>query len=343
MHLPGPLAKEQDMFKRIAIASATFAAALAMSGLGASDASAAGCYEISKFENIGGGGPLSKGGNFKNKMCTEEVVKLTGAFASVKRLLFKTLEDLYCAELLLAVGVEKEKETGYYESSSCSVKNKEAKANKSDFTEVSVPAGGASALPEYSTPTPATATSGEGAFSLESTKVTCKSDADTFGAGKLTGTFKIAFKECKSLGEECKGLAQGGGIVEATGEWHLVSQKANRKSYDIWFLLASEDGSSALHIECALPVGSLILIWGSLLGSIEPSPGTSERTLKINIETEGSGSGLKQKISEFGNNEGETVKAALKGTVDGGTVREGFESSKENLMFTEKATKILET
>lgn len=197
-------------------------------------------------------------------------------------------------------------------------------------------ASAASALPEFTTATAGTATTGEGTLALEGTKVTCKKGADTFGAGKTSGTFTLGFKECKSAGKECKGLAQAAELIELTGEWHLVSQKANRKSYDIWFLLASSDGTSAVHIECASPVGTLILTWGNVLGSIEA---ITERTFKINVET----SGEAQKITEFGNNSGASVTAGLKGKLDGGTERSAFEESKENLLFSNAATKISET
>jgi hypothetical protein len=331
------------MIKCIAVTAAALLVALVLSGLGASGASAATCYEISKFENIDSGGPESKGGSFEDDECTEERTKLTGEFALIKKLRFKTVGILYCAELAL-IPEQKQTETGYYEKNNCTLKNKETKANKSDFTEVEVPVGKASALPEFSPTTGGSATSGEGTLSLESTKVTCKSDTAKLGAiTAVDGTFAIDFKECKSVGEECKGLAQSAGIVELTGEWYLVSQKANRKSFDILFLLAAEDSSSAVHIECSSPAGTLILVWGGVLGSIEASPSTSERTFKINVETEGAGSTLKQKIKEFGNNEGETVKPGLKGRVDGGTEREAFEASKEDLLSTEKPTKILET
>ena len=73
-------------------------------------------------------------------------------------------------------------------------------------------------------------------------------------------------------------------------------------------------------------------MWGSLLALIEP---ISERTWKLNVEREGSGSTIKQKStqSEFGNNSGETVKATgLKGKLGTGTERPGGEESTENLI-----------
>jgi hypothetical protein len=197
-------------------------------------------------------------------------------------------------------------------------------------------ASAASVLPEFSPETAGTATSGEGTLSLESTKVTCKASSDSFGAGTKLGTFKLDFTSCKSLGEECKGLAQSAALIELTGEWHLVPLRHEPKHYLILFLVPK------VHIECASPAGTLILVSGTVLGLIKPQ-GTSKRTFEIAVETEGAGATLKPKFSEWANNSGETTKPSLKGSIDGGVEREGFESSPSNLLFTNNPTELLES
>jgi hypothetical protein len=198
-----------------------------------------------------------------------------------------------------------------------------------------------SALPLFTTPTSGTATSGEGKLLVEGKTVTCTSDADTFGAGTRLGAFTIDIKNCTSKAKECHGLGQSAGLIELTGEYHLVSGLRNRKSYYIWFLLAAEDGVNAVHIECASPVGTLLLLWGNILGSIAAVPSTSTRTFKININTVDEG--LNQEITEFGNNNGAGVAASLKGKLDGGVERPVTVEWKEFLLFMSAPTTISET
>jgi hypothetical protein len=197
-------------------------------------------------------------------------------------------------------------------------------------------ASAASALPLFSTATAGTATSGEVTLSFESTKTNCKKSNDTFGAGQQLGTFRFHFEECRSLAEPCLGLAQALGSIEYTGEWHLVSLKAERTHYEIWLLIP------LVHIECVLPTSTLLLVSGNILGLIK-AQGTSERTFEIAIKTEGSGSTLKQALTEFGNDSGTAVAASLKGSIDGGTEKAWFENWESLLLFTEKSTKLLET
>jgi hypothetical protein len=292
--------------RRTSITAMGVLAAIALSGLSASPASAVpplACYKAVHDE-------FGVTGNYEDAACTKKTAVLKSEYVLAEPLVFLK-EDLWCAKLNPVVGPPG---TGLYENGTCT-KRKE----NGEFTEVIIPTSKSTVLPEFAPATAATMTGGEGSFTMESTKIACKASTGKLGAGNRSGTFAIDITGCKSIGEECKGLAQSAGLIEETGEWHLVSQKANRKAYDILLLFASEDGSSAIHIECASPVGTLYLLWGSLLGSIEASPSTSERTFKINIETEGSGATLKQRISEFGNNSGEAVKAGMKGKLDEGS------------------------
>jgi hypothetical protein len=198
-----------------------------------------------------------------------------------------------------------------------------------------------SALPEFSHATAATGTTGLIKLTTGGgAAINCSKGAIKLGAGTKLGTFAIDAKECKSLSKPCLGLAQEPELIESTGEWHLVSLKTERKSYEIWFLLASTDGATAVHIECLIPVGTLLLIWGNWLGLIEEK---SERTFKINIETEGSGVTLKQKFTEFGNNSGEAVTASLKEPLRLEGSSPLTVSVQEALLLTGTATRILET
>jgi hypothetical protein len=200
------------------------------------------------------------------------------------------------------------------------------------------PASAASILPEFATATSATVSAGEGKLTLESTSVTCKKSTGTFGAGTRLGTFKIDFKECKSAGSECKGLGQSTELIEWKGEWHLVSLLAKRDHDELWLLLPASDNSSAVHIECA-SLGTLMLLWGNVLGSIEEISG---RTFKLSIETAGGGATLKQTVGEFGNNSAATVKVSgLKGKLNGGTERPAFEKWSEVSLAAEKATELV--
>jgi hypothetical protein len=198
-------------------------------------------------------------------------------------------------------------------------------------------ASAASVLPEFSPATGGTATSGEGTLSFESTKFTCKTSTDTFGPlSARLGTFKLDFTKCKSVGEECKGLAQTAELIELTGEYHLVALKTERKHFLILFLVPK------VHIECASPVGTLLLLSGSFLGLIRPQ-GSSVRTFELDVLTEGAGGTLKQQLTKFTNNSGEEVTARLTASLDGGTEREAFDNSGIALLFTEKATELLES
>jgi hypothetical protein len=308
--------------KRSATTGLVLLVALALNGLGASPAAATpplACYKAVHDE-------FGVTGNYKNTTCTEKTAVLKGEYVLAEPLsLLK--EDIWCAKMAPVVGPPG---TGQYENSTCT-KRKE----NGEYTEViSAP------LPEFSVAAKASGTSGELELSLEGAKITCKQSKDTLGAGVQSGTFKFDIDQCKLFGEECRGLGQPAEMIEALGEWHLVSQKANRKSYALWLLFGASDSSVALHFECA---GILYLLWGNLLGSIEPAPGTSERTFQIKIETEGSGATLKQRVSAFGNNNDEAVKAELRGLSDDFAERAAFENSSVTLLFMEKATGIKES
>jgi hypothetical protein len=200
-------------------------------------------------------------------------------------------------------------------------------------------------LPEFSTTSAATGTSGEGTLSLEGTTITCEKNSDeTTATSKKLGTFRILFGGCKGGGKPCRSLGQaaGSGTIETTGEYHLVSLGTNRTHYLIWFLLGASTNTGALHLECESAAIGLLLVWGNVLGLIEEKSGT---TYKLNVESVGGGPTLKQAVVTYGNNSGEEITVlGIKGRLTNtGTERNGGESSEENLLAFATATTILES
>jgi hypothetical protein len=203
------------------------------------------------------------------------------------------------------------------------------------FGVVSADAWASEAL-EFSTETKVTGTSGKGSLTLEGATVKCGAGTSTLGAGKTSGTFKLVFKECKNAGKSCISLGQlaGSGLIEATGDWQLVRTTSGD---GLWFLLAAKDSAEALHLECE--VAGLILVWGSFLSLVEE---VSKTTFKVGIETEGSGSTIKQKVSEREPKLGETESVkGLEAKIGTGAEKAAGVESAENLLSAEKATELV--
>jgi hypothetical protein len=202
-------------------------------------------------------------------------------------------------------------------------------------------------LPEFSNSVAGNATSGASSLNLEGTTISCTAGTTaTSPTSKKLGTFKILFGGCKAGGEPCRSLGQAlaSGTIEVTGEYHLVSRASDRTFYEIWFLLASTDGTGALHLECEASTVGLVLVWGNVLGQINAEPSSSERTFKINLKTEGGGKTIKQELNTYGNNSGTEITAeGLKGKLGTGTERKGGESAEANLLFTVSATSLEES
>jgi hypothetical protein len=198
-------------------------------------------------------------------------------------------------------------------------------------------------LPEFSTASAATGTSGKGAFNLEGTTLLCEASRGAFSpTSTKLGTFRILWGGCKGDGKPCWSLGQAAGSStdEATGEYHLVSRASDRTAYEIWFLLAAS-ASTAGHTECESAAIGLVLTWGNFLGLLLEMSG---KTVKIVIETEGFGKTIKQKSTTFGNNSGSEITVeGIKGKLGVGTERKAGVSSEENLLAWEKGTTILES
>jgi hypothetical protein len=199
-------------------------------------------------------------------------------------------------------------------------------------------------LPEFSTTSSATGTIGKSSVNLEGTTLSCEGGTIALRpTSKKLGLYIILYGGCRAAGESCWSLGQDEGelTIEETGEYHLVSVAPDRTHYLLWFLLAALDNAEALHIECESPVVGLILEWGNWLGLIEEKSGT---TYKINIETEGGGKTIKQKITTFGNNSGTEVTAAgRKAKLGTGTERKAGIAVESTLVAMKEGTTILES
>jgi hypothetical protein len=199
-------------------------------------------------------------------------------------------------------------------------------------------------LPEFSVKTNATGTSKKGTLNLEGTTISCEKGSSTIGAtNKKEGTFTITFEECKGGGKGCISLGQtaGSGKIVTTGGYKVVSLSAARTHYELLLSLSAADNTEALHIECESAAIGLVLVFGSLLGTIEEK---SDVSYKLNVESEGGGSTIKQKVTTFGNNSGtEVTVAGLKGKLGTGTERKAGENSEENLLTATSGTTLLES
>jgi hypothetical protein len=208
----------------------------------------------------------------------------------------------------------------------------------------SAASGASTILPEFTEAVEASGTSGKGSLVLEGVTIKCESATSKLSATTTKlGTFAILFNECKAFTKPCKSLGQAAAssVIEATGEYHLVSLLTERKHYEIWFLLAATNNTAALHLECESAAVGLVLVWGNLLGLIEEK---SNRTFKLNVEREGEGASVKQKITGFGNNGGtETTAAGLKAKLGTGVEKPAGEESENNLIFTNAAASIKES
>ena len=146
-------------------------------------------------------------------------------------------------------------------------------------------------------PATSSGTSGTSSIFFEGTELRCSNATNSFGTISDTlGTFKIILSACKNGGKSCISLGQtlGSGIIEETGEWHLVRLFPSHRTHRfLWLLLAASDNTEALHIECE--VAGLLLIWGNLLALVEV---ISELTWKLNVEKEGAGATVKQKSTQ---------------------------------------------
>jgi hypothetical protein len=202
-------------------------------------------------------------------------------------------------------------------------------------------------LPLFSKEVGGNATSGTATLNLEGTNFSCPlAETITGPLSKTLGTFRILFDGCASGGESCHSLGQALGslTIEVTGEYHLVSRASDRTFYMIWLLLASTDGTGALHLECESAAVGLALVWGNFLGQIKAVPASSEETFELIFKSEGGGKTVKQELGTFGNDNGtEITVEGLKGKLGTGAERKGTATATANLWFMKEFTSLEET
>jgi hypothetical protein len=219
------------MKRYVVIMAAVLTVGLTVGGVAASTASARVCFLVSNFRNRQNAGNWA-GFNSTTGQCTSEVVKLTGEWVLVKRLVRPTVGNLWCAEILLTAGREPEKETGTFEDEECRREN--ARPNVGDFIEVIVPATArsTSVLPLSGESFPVSITS-------SSTEATELQNA----AGTLKG------KEFSSSGEILK---QTGGLYKAefkNVEEPVSKTKCNTSGDGAGVVLMPQDNFFFVHDE----------------------------------------------------------------------------------------------
>ncbi len=189
-------------------------------------------------------------------------------------------------------------------------------------------------LPSFSVATSGTSSSGPGTV-FAPTLIECRKDRGLFGAvSKSLGTYAITFEKCETLGSRCRSLGQAAGsdTVVSTGEYHLVLETLGGRDVRlIWFLV------STLHFECEILGTTLIVISGTVLGSIE-AKGTNRKEFLITARA----TSRAQEITSYENDNGTLVAATgLSEAVNEGTARASFAEFGPETMLTERETELL--
>ena len=142
---------------------------------------------------------------------------------------------------------------------------------------------------------------------------------------------------CKSLGDTYKNTAKPneGGTLLMSGTWHLVRGDKGVPPELMLFSLKE------LHIECSnekLTLTILTLMKGSVLGKITTKKGT-----KNEFEVEVRAERAKQEFTEYENDAGTLVKAALEASMNGEPLFAVGENSSTATLKTTLDTELLES
>jgi hypothetical protein len=313
------------MIKRIGIIGLALCAALALSSLAASTASAAEfeCYKINAFK------AKEKGGLYKNATCTETAGVLEGEYALAKPV--KMLKaKLWCAEMKNKESQEKA-EDGYYAFDTCATKLEGVDKNQTNFTEI-IKEEEPMTLPEFTTKTFWEAGT-SGARTLTTTngdewKCKAGTDTGTMEASKKLGTIAWTLTGCTSndplSGVSCSSSGDATETILTHGTWHLVLNTISGvDKHLIWLLI------TPVVINCSIFEFKMS---GNLLGSITPANALT-KTYHIEVHVPAAG---KQEFTTFENDIGEPVKASLE--LNG---EAAFEESAENVITTASDTLII--
>jgi len=226
------------------------------------------------------------------------------------------------------------KEFGNYKNEKCS--ERESGTLGGNYAKIKLNLLGETALSEFTVETKATTPKQKVTSTFETPetfegKITSTElESEQTPTSKKLGTLHIQFfgVKCEKLGVKVSGhsLGDAAGVVLVLGEYHLLGL-----GY-IWLLI------NTVHIECESPFGvELITVGGNLVGIILP---ILEKTNKFTLVLKGKTG--KQEITEFTNDNGETVKPALKTELNenGKPQPSSQNESAEVLLETEKETEI---
>jgi hypothetical protein len=202
----------------------------------------------------------------------------------------------------------------------------------------SAASGATMVLPEFSVATAGTSTSGAGTLFGGEQEIKCRKDKGLSGPiSKSLGTYDLNFEECELLGKKCRSLGElsGSSTILTTGEYHLVLTLAlagtDRRL--IWFL------TRELHIECELGSGILILVKGTVLGTIAAKAGsTNKKEFTVSVRA----TSRAQEYTSYENDNGTIVSAGvgLVQAVNEGATSASFEEAGPSELLTERATEL---
>ena len=196
---------------------------------------------------------------------------------------------------------------------------------------VSVASAAAMKNPEFTVTTNGTGTSSAATF-FGAAEIKCKSGTGTGTAiNKKEGTGTGDFKECSLFNEECHSLGDAGGVILGGGITRLVLGDVSGKDQR----LALGEGKE-LHIECKF-LSTLVIVRGSVLGSIEAKAGTKNEFI-VKVKAKGA---KEQEFTEYLNEKEEAVKVHLESSTNEGTFSESAEEAGEGIVKTEKNTELI--
>jgi hypothetical protein len=195
---------------------------------------------------------------------------------------------------------------------------------------VSASASAAMVLPEFTTKTGWTGTSGAGKLTTASgNEIKCGAGTNSGTAeNNKEGQFSITFTKCKSekpiAGVSCNSKGDAAETILTGGTWHLVLTTISGVDKHLEWLLVKP-----LTVECSI---TSFAITGNLLGEVTPAnTSTKSYALKVAVPV-----AKEQEFTTFENNNGEAVTASLKSGSEA-----AYEESANNVFTTEKATTII--
>ncbi len=182
-------------------------------------------------------------------------------------------------------------------------------------------------LPNFSTNTTFTGTSGADTVTFSGFTFTCKKDLDegTMETGNRLGLFTIDFQECETSLTTEPFHSLGGStnnLILASGSWHLVLRLVSNVDQRLFLFLLNP-----LHIECGTV---LISMRGDVLG-------TAKEKNELEFEITVNSTGTAQEITSFENDNGTLVETNLEVAVNLGFHIAGWNAGTESIFTKTKA------